>query len=76
MCSPWFPGGGGGGAVGGDLLRKSTQLTNQTKEKIKRHTELEGGGRGGGEEREREDNTLLHRDKDLCTSRLFLQICP
>ena len=24
-----------------------------------------------GREREREDNTLLHRDKDLSTSRLF-----
>ena len=33
-----------------------------------RHRERKG-------ETEREDNTLLHKDKDLSASRLFLQIC-
>ena len=35
----------------------------------------ERGGGGGERERERE-NTLLHKDKDLSTSRLFYQSVP
>ena len=43
----------------------------------KRRTAIEARGVTlAKRDKSREYNTLLHKDKDLSTSRLFLQICP